>query len=49
MLDEEKLRQKLQEIWKRKIPVTPKNFAAAEALINDIIKAATIEDKQEGE
>jgi hypothetical protein len=44
LLDEEKLRKKLQNMWMRKIPVTPKNFADANVLINEVIKAATIDE-----
>jgi hypothetical protein len=47
VIDETKLRQKLQEIWKRKIPVTPSSFAEADALIDDVIKAATVKEIEE--
>ena len=45
MIDEEKLRAKLATLWKRKIPVAPTSFAEAEALITEIIEAATIPEE----
>jgi len=45
MISEEKLREKLQEIWKRHPPVTPASFAAAEALINEVIEASTVPEE----
>ena len=45
MIDEEKLREKLQGVWKRHPPITPSSFAEADALIDEIIKAATVPDE----
>ncbi len=45
MISEKALREKLQGIWKRHPPVTPASFAEADALINEIIEAATITEE----
>lgn len=42
MIDEERLRKKLQNLWKRHPPVTPASFAAADELINEVVEASTI-------
>lgn len=46
MIDEQKLREKLQDIWKRDPPITPSSFAEAEALINEIIGVSTIKEQE---
>lgn len=40
MIDEEKLRKKLADLWKRTIPVTPSSFAEADSLIDEVIEAS---------
>ncbi len=42
MIDKEKLRAKLADLWKKKPPVTPASFAEADRLINEVIEAATV-------
>lgn len=46
MIDEEKLRAKLRELWKQRSPVAPRSFAEAEALIDEVIAAATVEEEK---
>lgn len=42
MIDEQKLREKLADLWKNKPPVTPASFAEADRLINEVVEASTI-------
>ena len=43
MINEKKLREKLAEVLKRNLPTRPFSFAKADALIDEIVEAATVE------
>ena len=45
MLDEQKLRAKLAEVLKRDLPTRPFSFAKADALIDEIVEAATVKKR----
>jgi hypothetical protein len=42
MISEEKLRKKLQSIFKQKPPAIPRSFAEADLLIDEIVEAARV-------
>jgi len=47
MIDETKLREKLQNLWLRHPPFTPASFAEANKKIDEIIEDCEVEETEE--